>query len=290
MERESSFKRILLATDGSVQSRAAVDATIELARLSSTVVRVAHIWNPEVHQKHGRRDVEARSEAEALVTDTVDRLSAAGVMAEKEVFRADNDHVAAAIAQIAQQCDADLIVIGSRGLSDWQSLFQHSVGHQVLASVDCPVLVVRSRRAGDVAATRRILVAVAGGDDVAPAVRAAASVAGSRPCAVLAVHVAQAIVSPPGLAYFESDVEIKDTVDRTVLALREAGLKAEGMVAPTGPVAAMLARVAGEWNADLIITGSSRMRDTASLLLGSVSHALMHSTDVPVLIAERVRS
>jgi nucleotide-binding universal stress UspA family protein len=289
MERETSFDRILLATDGSVQSQAAVDATIELARFSSAVVRVAHVWNLELHHRHGVWDVEARSEAEALVSDTVDRLVAAGVMADKEIYRADNDHVASAISTVARQFQADLIVLGSRGLSDWRSLFQHSVTHQVLTAVDCPVLVVRTRPAGDIAPTRRILVAVAGGDDIPPAVRAAAAVARARRCSVLAVHVEQAIVSPIG-AYFESDEETQRTIERTVRELRAAGVEAEGMVAPSGPVAATLARVAEQWNADLIVAGSSRMGDAASLVLGSVSHDLLHQSDVPVLIAERVRS
>lgn len=289
MERNKGFERILLATDGSAEAGAAVDATIELARFTAATVRVAHVWNLQVHHRQGVWDVELRGEADRLVQDTVDRLVGAGVMADKEIFRADNDHVAAAIAQIARLYQADLIVLGSRGLSDWQSMYRHSVSHAVLASVDCPVLVVRSRPAGDIAPTRRIVVAVAGGDDIEPAVRAACAVAQAKPCTVLAVHVAQAIVSPPGFGYFEPDDEIQKTVDRAVAELREAGLDAEGMVAPAAPVAATLASIAAGWNADLIVTGSSRMGDAASLLLGSVSHQLLHSTDIPVLITERVR-
>jgi nucleotide-binding universal stress UspA family protein len=288
MERTKRFDRILLATDGSAEAQAAVDATIELARFTSATVRVAHVWNLEVHHRHGVWDVEVRTEAERLVQETVERLTAAGVMADKEIFRADTDHVAAAIAQLARLYQANLIVLGSRGLSDWQSMFRHSVSHAVLASVDCPVLVVRSRAAGDIAPIRRIVVAVAGGDDIEPAARAAAAVAHSRPCSVLAVHVAQAIVSPPGYGYFEPDEEVKKTIDRTVAALRECGLEADGMVAPAAPVAATLASIATGWNADLIVTGSSRMGDAASLLLGSVSHGLLHATDIPVLIAERI--
>ena len=45
---------------------------------------------------------------------------------------------------------------------------------------------------------------------------------------------------------------------------------------------------AADWNADLIVVGSSRMGDIGSLFLGSVSHDLLHVTDRPVLIAERV--
>lgn len=292
MEAIKAFERILLATDGSDEANAAVEATIELARFSSAVVRVAHVWNMEVHHRHGVWDVEVRSEAERLVQETVDRLTAAGVMADNEVFRADHTHVAAAIAQLARLFQADLIVLGSRGLSDWQSMFKHSVSHAVLAAVDCPVLVVRGRPGagtGSVVPARRIVAAVAGGDDIEPVVRATAAVARAHGSSVLVVHVAQAIVSPPGYGYFEPEEEIQNTVNRTVAELRDLGVEATGTVAPPAPVAATLATIAAGWNADLIVSGSSRMGDAASLVLGSVSHDLLHTTDIPVLIAERVK-
>jgi nucleotide-binding universal stress UspA family protein len=35
------------------------------------------------------------------------------------------------------------------------------------------------------------------------------------------------------------------------------------------------------------VTGSGRLGELASLLLGSVSHELLRKTDVPILVAER---
>ena len=62
------------------------------------------------------------------------------------------------------------------------------------------------------------------------------------------------------------------------------------MVAHRGPVAKAVADIATDWNADLIVAGSSRMGDIGSLILGSVSHDLLHMTDRPVLIAGRLGS
>jgi nucleotide-binding universal stress UspA family protein len=289
MAADKSFERILLATDGSSQADAAVEATIELARFSSAVVRVVHIWNLEVHHRHGFWDVEVRGEAEKLLQETVDRLSAAGVMADKEIYRADSGHVAAAIALIARQYEADLVVVGSRGLSDLQSVFQHSVSHQVLAALDCPVLVVRGGPAGTVPPTRRILVAIAGGEDVSPAVRAAVAAGRTRNSSVMVVHVAQAIFGVQGFAYVETDEEIKDTLKRAIAQLRDEGIAAESMILPSGSVARQIADLAMTWSADLIVVGSSRMGDVTSMLLGSVSHELLRTVDIPVLIAERAQ-
>ena len=288
MKTEKGFNRIVLATDGSEGAQAAVLATIDLARFTAATVRVAHIWNLEVHHRHGAWDVELRTDAERLVQETVDQLTRAGVMAEKEIFRADTKHVAASIALIAHEFEADLVIIGSRGLSDWKSLFEHSVSHQVLAAVDCPVLIVRSRTIEGSVSTQRILVAIAGGDDVAPAVRAAAAIADihGHP-SVMVAHVMQQIVGVQGYAYFETEAETQAMLDEAVALFKLRGIDAEAEAIRPQPVAGALAEAAASWNADLIVTGSSRMGDASSLLLGSVSHDLLHRTDLPVLIAER---
>jgi nucleotide-binding universal stress UspA family protein len=287
MSTSQRFERILLATDGSEASDAAVDATIAIAKSPTAKVKVAHVWNLEVHHRHGVWDVEVRSEAEKLVDVTVERLLGAGVIAEREIDRADSKHVAAAIALSARDFKADLIVVGSRGLSDWQSLTQHSVTHQLLCAVDCPVLIVRGRRAGAPIEVSKILLAIAGDDDLAPGVRAALAVAppGSS---VMVVHVAQAIVDVQGFAYVEDSDEVHATMSHAFQLLGEGGVNVQGTIAHEGPVARAVAEFARDWNADLIVVGSSRMGDLGSLFLGSVSHALLHATDRPVLIAERV--
>lgn len=287
METMKRFERILLATDGSEESEAAVDATIALAKSPTVTVKVAHVWNLELHHRHGYWDMEVRSEASKLLDNTVERLFNAGVIAERDIIRADSGHVAAALAIAARTFEADVIVIGSRGLSDWQSLIQHSVSHQLLCAVDCPVLIVHCLPAGALHETSKIVLAIAGGDDLLPGVRAAEAVA-QPDASVLVLHVAQTIVGIEGFAFVESEQEIHDTMTRACGRLIDAGLKVQGMVAHEGPVAKAVAETARDWDADLIVIGSSRMRDIASLFLGSVSHDLLHMTDRPVLVAERV--
>jgi nucleotide-binding universal stress UspA family protein len=281
------FRRILLATDGSEQAEAAVEATIALGRSASAEVRVVHVWNIEVYRHNGHMDVEGRGEVASLLSRTVGRLQAAGIVAEARLCQARTDQVAATIALAAREFAADLVVLGSRGLSDWQSIFSHSVSHQVLSAVDCPVLVVRGRPDVDVDKPRRVLIAIAGGSDVAPCVRAGVAAAGTANSKVMVVHVAQAIVGTEGLAYVESDDEIQATMASAIEILHNAGVDADSMVAHAGPVTKSVSEIATSWNADLIVVGSSRMGDLGSLILGSVSHGLLHEADVPVLVAER---
>jgi nucleotide-binding universal stress UspA family protein len=290
MNATKGFKRILLATDGSEEAEAAVEATIALSSGSSAEALVVHVWNLEVFQLDGRWGVEGRDEAARLVAKTVATLRERGMAAEPRIYQADSDKVAATIGLAAREFKADLVVLGSRGLSDWQSIIKHSVSHQVLSAVDCPVLVVRERLAVDVREPRRVLIAIAGGDDVAPCVRAAIAAAQAPRCEVMVVHVAQAIFAAQGFAYVESSEEIQATMASALGILKDAGVMARGVVAHTSPVAEAVAGVARSWKADIIVVGSSRMGDLGSLLLGSVSHSLLHGTARPVLVAERTKN
>jgi nucleotide-binding universal stress UspA family protein len=284
------FGRILLATDGSEQATTAFGVTSSFALASSASVLVVHVWNLEVHHRHGVWDVEVRTEAEMLLKSTVGRLRESGVTADGMISHADHNHVAAAIAEAARTFKADLVVVGSRGLSDWASIIEHSTTHQLLSCVDCPLLIVRSTSGAAPHVAQRVLLAVAGGDDLLPAVRAAAAAAVAPGSEVMVVHVAQCIVGVQGFAYVEPEAEVQETIDHATALLKDAGIATSSVVSDAGPVAKIIAGTAADWRADVIVIGSSRMGDVGSLLLGSVTHDLLRATDRPVLVAERIRA
>jgi nucleotide-binding universal stress UspA family protein len=288
MNTPNGFKRILLATDGSEESETALLSTIAVARASSARVRVAHVWKLELHHRHGDWDLEIRNDGKRLVETAVRRLEAAGVRADHEVIRANVDHIAAAIAIAAKTFDADLIVVGSRGLSDWQSMFKHSVSHQLLCAVDCPVLIVRNRPAATEHESQRVVLAIAGGDDIAPAARAAIAAAVAPGSVVLVLHVTQTIAGPQGVVFVEPEEEAEATMSTAIRMVTEAGVAVERAMAHGRPVAESVAQIAETWSADVIVIGSSRMSDIGSLVFGSVSHHLLRTTGRPVLIAERI--
>jgi len=286
---KTAFRRIVLATDASRQAEAARHVAAAVAAASGAAVRVVHCWSLELHHRHGTWDAEARAEARRLIDEEVDRLRALGIRADAQLVHADTKHVAAAIAQAVRGFDADLLVVGSRGLSEWRSLFKRSVSHELLRAVDCPTLIVREDAASVLHEPVRVMVAVAGGDDVSPAVDAAIAIANRTPGSrVLVTHVAQALVNSAGWAYVEPSEEIEETLESAVSTLRRAGIAAERKVARPGAVAHALAQVAWEWQADLIVIGSSRTSDLAGIVFGSVTHDLLRETPRPVLVAERV--
>jgi nucleotide-binding universal stress UspA family protein len=287
MSTTRGFKRILLATDGSEQSEAALRMAIDLAMASTARVLVTQVWNLELHHRHGYWDLQVRSEARRLVDDAVGRLQAAGVLADSEIIRADTDHVAQAIAAAAKVFDADLLVVGSRDLSDWQTILHHTVSHQALCGVDCPMLIVRNRPEAPDPESHRVLLAIAGGSAIEPAARSAIAAAAATGAMVHIVHVAQTIIGPQGQVYVESDEEIAATVSAAVQMVDEAGIVVAATGAPRASAAHTVGDMAEAWNADVIVIGSSRLSDIGSLVLGSVSHHLLRTTGRPVLISLR---
>lgn len=289
METPKNFERILLATDGSLQSNAATETAITVAKASAASVRVVHVWNLEIRDRDGHWTLESRAEADDLVEAAVKRIADAGIAASGEILHSDDKHIADAVAAAARAFDANLVVVGSRGLSEWQAMRKHSVSHELLTKLDCPVLVVGGNPLV-AAAGLRVMLAIAGGDDVETGVRAAAAAAPGIDSMVLVAHVRSAVFSQQGVSFIERDDEARSTVASAIKLLKERGLTGETLVSEAGPVAPRIADIAKAWGADLIVTGSGRSGNLSALLLGSVAHDLMHVSDRPVLVAARIGS
>jgi nucleotide-binding universal stress UspA family protein len=136
------FGRILLAVDGSEPSNRAVAVTSDLARRTQAEVLVLHVRE----QEPGRVGAVAPPHddaAEETLDEAVRSLKDAGVSARGEVMAAVFGRAARIILEEANDFGADLVVLGSRGLSDLAGLVLGSVTHKVLHLAHCPVLVVR---------------------------------------------------------------------------------------------------------------------------------------------------
>jgi len=136
------FDRILIAVDGSPYSQPAISSTIEIARKFRSQVFVLHVREHEVGRA-GAFPLETPQDALDLVAATIKTLRAAGITAAGDVRGIRAGHVAQEVVDAARAHSAELIIMGSRGLSDMAGLFVGSVTHKVLQLAHTPVLVVR---------------------------------------------------------------------------------------------------------------------------------------------------
>jgi len=146
--RFTAPKRVLVAVDGSEASRAALSAFARLPRCSGMVVELLHVL--PAHEWSGlpvRREelVELREAQERAETDAADRLlqsSAKSLPTGVEIRTAkERGAVADTIQAHAAALDADLIVLGSRGLSGPRRPFWGSAAERVVVTAECSVLV-----------------------------------------------------------------------------------------------------------------------------------------------------
>jgi nucleotide-binding universal stress UspA family protein len=136
------FDRILVAVDGPPYSAPAVSTVVEVATKFQSQAIVLHVCEHD-RGRAGAFPLETPQEATQLVAETVVALRHAGIAATGEVHGAVAGNAAREIVDTARSQGADLIVMGSRGLSDIAGLFVGSVTHQVLHLAHVPVLVVR---------------------------------------------------------------------------------------------------------------------------------------------------
>jgi nucleotide-binding universal stress UspA family protein len=136
------FRRILLAVDGSEPSNRATETALELALGMKAEVIVLHVRELE-HTWETAVELDSKEWSVELVEATVRRLKDAGLSARGEVERSVYGRAARVILEVAQDTGADVIAMGSRGLSDLAGLVMGSVTHKVLHLSHCPVLVVR---------------------------------------------------------------------------------------------------------------------------------------------------
>jgi len=131
---------ILLAVDDSGHSQRAADVSEQLAKLTKYKVVVIHVHELAVGRWGSMRvdDNTGDAFAEAIVKG----LTGAGIEASIETRDTHYGQVAQALSAAADDLDADMIVVGSRGRSNVASLTLGSVSHKLLHLARRPVLVV----------------------------------------------------------------------------------------------------------------------------------------------------
>ena len=137
------YERLLVAVDHSEVSARVLDAAKDLASLSKGKVWVLHLREKEVIAQMGDVPSESDVEADQAVKEGVDLLRQAGIEAEGEVRQTTFGHAAREIVADAKEHDAGVIIMGSRGRSDFAGALLGSTAHKVIHLTDRPVLVVR---------------------------------------------------------------------------------------------------------------------------------------------------
>ncbi len=142
MSESGVFERIVVAVDGSPRSEKTIAVAVDLAQRYGSAVIVLHVRE---YERYEGSDVDLGPPvpAEDLVAQTVARFEEVGVDAQGEIRRVSAGDTPEQIIEVAAATRADLIVLGSRGMTEWKSLLLGGVANKVVHQAACPVLLVR---------------------------------------------------------------------------------------------------------------------------------------------------
>ena len=139
-----SPKKVLIAIDGSEHSNKVLDAAIEYAKLldAAIVFVYCHRKFPALlGQPYRDKEIASIiSQTEKLVAPFLQRLKDENLSIEERLME---EPAGEAISEVARIEHCDLIIMGSRGLTNLTSLIVGSVTSRVLQTAPCSVLVVR---------------------------------------------------------------------------------------------------------------------------------------------------
>ena len=136
------FKRILVAVDGSPKSEKTITIALDLAERYDSLVTIVHVRE---YERYEGTDVDMGPPipADELVDQVVARFRERGIQTSGEIRRVSSGDTPQQIVEAAEAADAELIVLGSRGMSEFKSLLLGGVANKVVQHATCPVLLVR---------------------------------------------------------------------------------------------------------------------------------------------------
>ncbi len=143
-----NIETILVPFDFSASAVNAFETAVDLAKQNDARLVLFHAFllNDRVYPYNtfltAQVIAEAKERAESRLAEWKGKAEEAGVPTESRFSSAEAPD---AIVATAQEVDADLIVMGTRGLSGLRHLLLGSVTERTLTHAPCPVLVVREK-------------------------------------------------------------------------------------------------------------------------------------------------
>lgn len=271
------LSKILVATDGSEDAALAARAAADLSERTGA----------RLHAVHARLDTRDREEAQDLLEAGTEEIATAGGTVAGAHLR--QGRPAEAIVDLAEELEADLVVVGSRGLGTAERLITGSVSEGVVHLARRPVLIARG---GEGAwPPGRVVI----GDDFSADARRAGELAAGM-CGLLGARALVAWVYPATMTRARRAAHVQmistDLMERGERSLRGRASELERALgtrpevrATAGDVAAEIQEAAEEGGEPALVAVGSRGLDAVRrFLLGSVSTDVLRAVEGPVLI------
>ncbi len=281
------MKKILLAVSGLGHAEEMLKHLKELPALQHSAVNVLHVVPAQTTAQVMTAKWE---EGGKILADAIESLNLDPSRVSAILRQGEPKDV---VCQVADEIDADLIIMGSRGLKRLQSILSNSVSQYVFQLSSHPMLLVKD----DIYVKKinRIMVAMDASEAARQCLQLALSLLqGLNRGELILVHVNK------NVSVLRSEEPLTAAEKDPVLAPAVAEAKKQGVqpscVKSSGSPGEEICRLADEMNVDLLVLGSPERRpsiaksfvDLDRLLGASLSDYVRVHANCPVLLARTV--
>lgn len=276
------IEKILLANSGTGQTEGLLKVLMEIPAIQRTTVTVLHVVSPQVTAEAMTEKWEegGKTLAKAIQTLSLDPSRVTAMLREgdpKDI-----------VCRVAEETNADLIIMGSRGLKRIQSILENSVSQYVFQLANRPMLLVKDEIY--VKKINRIMVALDKSASAQQCLKQAiALVRDIKNGQLILVHANPDLKLKPG------EIAANPNEDPVLLPaiaeVKKLGINYK-CVAPEGKPGERICQIADELGVDLLVLGSPDRRpsiakglpDLDRLLGQSLSDYVRVYANCPVLL------
>jgi nucleotide-binding universal stress UspA family protein len=278
------INKILYADSGAENAQDMLKILLELPATKNAQVSILKVISPKTTEEESTAKEKATAKIEELVTKL-------GINCDEASCKVEEGEPKTIVLKVAQEVDADLIIMGSRGLGKLQSILSNSVSQYVFQLTDRSMLLVKDDIY--VKKLKRVMVAI----DKSPAANYALDLTLSLLQGYQDAEILLTRVNPdldPNLKLAPEEMESNPILAPAIAKVKRMGLQYRCLVTGGRP-AQKICSLAEARNIDLLVLGSPERRpsiakslpDIERLLGSSLSDYIRIKAPCPVLLARQ---
>jgi nucleotide-binding universal stress UspA family protein len=278
------INKILYADSGADNAQDMLKILLELPATKNAQVSILKVISPKTTEEESA----AKEKATAKIDELVAKL---GTNCDEASCKVEEGEPKTTVLRVAQEVDADLIIMGSRGLGKLQSILSNSVSQYVFQLTDRSMLLVKDDVY--VKKLKRVMVAI----DKSPAASYALDLTLSLLQGYQDAEILLTRVNPdldPNLKLSPEEMESNPILAPAIAKVKRMGLQYRCLVTGGRP-AQKICSLAEARNIDLLVLGSPERRpsiakslpDIERLLGSSLSDYIRIKAPCPVLLARQ---
>jgi len=278
--------KILYADAGHANSQEILQALTDLPAIQRAALTLLHVVPPQITTDAVKEKWEEGSQA---LTALLDHINVNPSKVSTILRQGDPKDT---VLQVAEEINADLIIMGSRGLKRLEAILENSVSQYVFQLTNRPMLLVKDDVY--VKKIKRVIVALDKSTEADYALDLAINLLKDYPQGELILARVNPDLKPELLPLSRTEIENNPVVAPAIAKAKRLGIPYRATVTGGKP-GEQICKLAEEYNADLLLLGSPDRRpsvakslpDLDRLLGTSLSDYVRVNAPCPVLLARK---